>query len=242
MNFVKKILSISLIGLSMQAFAEPIALEFSDKTVNYDSEDLKVLKIPIIEQLLIDYPVWNGYVVPNKEKKAQLPLIDAKTFAFMVKLAKKDDAALFNFIDSLDQQAFRLICFYTQVIEENRIAEFLKYKMLKDPELQKIAETRKDIIEAFIRYKSWIRPNDGSGMLENISIKYLGKEISNYSYNDGYNQANYQIFGLLALVHLYHETLKKPLPINTDHLIKMFNAQTHEIKQTLLTKNLVTVS
>ncbi len=41
MNFVKKILAISFIGLSMQAFAEPIALEFSDKTVNYDSEDLK---------------------------------------------------------------------------------------------------------------------------------------------------------------------------------------------------------
>ncbi len=112
--------------------------------------------------------------------------------------------------------------------------------MFKDPEFQKITETKKDIIKAFIGYKSWIARNDGSGMLENISIKYLGKEIS--MYNDGQNQGNYQIFGILVLVHLYQETLKKPLPINTDHLRKVFNAQTHEIQQTLLTKNLVTVS
>lgn len=237
MNFIK-VLSISLLALSLQFFAEPVNIELKDKTVQYDSEELKVLKNSEIEWEIKRNSIWNGKeYVPNPAKSTTIkfPYIDSKAFGFIMQVAKKDAAAIFKFIDSLDDQAFKLLSYYAQMTKSQKLSEALKLKMLKEPRFKAIAQVKEDFIRNFMYTKVWI--NDENGRGEHITTKYLNKEF----FNDPRFDKNDGILHLLVLIHFYQEHMKQPLSLTTDHLKKVFNEQPDNIKQTLVNKNLVTL-
>lgn len=243
MNLIKTIFAVSLIGLCVPLCAQPIKIKCTDKKIEYDDQALKKLTSEKIEARIIQNSVWNGsgFVLRNNAI-IKLP-IDSKGLEFMVALASKDDAQAFAFIDSLDEQTFRLVSFYTQVLKEHRISDLLKYKMIKNPKLQQLAEMPNRIMKNFVgnRYQSW---NQNQQRSDTLAEKYLGKEIDNRNFQNYIhnNATTDSIFPALILIDFYQETMKKPLPLNTDHLNEIFNAQPYDIQQAWLNKNLVTVS
>ncbi len=234
MNLIKTFFAVSLTGLCLPLCAKPIKVQCTDRIIEY--EDQELLNVLKSNAVMIEF----GKRSP--EEALKLP-IDSKGFAFMMVLAAKTDARLFTFIDALDEQTFRLVSFYAQLLQEKRISNLLKYKMIKNPQLQKLAEMPDEVMKEFIahKYLNW------NGRYDTLANKYLNKELNNSGISSNY-------FGLydsstadsrrafFVLIDFYQETLKKPLPLNTAHLKDIFNAQPTDIQQTLLNKNLITLS
>lgn len=238
MNLIKIIFAISLIAICLPFYAKPVKIQCSDKTIEYDEQILQVLGSDVIKYQIAQNKYWNGSSFELKNNATISLSIDSKGLALIVAIAQKDYIEAFSFIDSLDEQAFQLLCLYANALKPINIGGFLKYKMLKNPKLQKVAKASEDLITNFIAAQSRAGYNNITYSYETYASKYLN---ANYPYN--YHECTTDsIHALIALVHFYQETMKKPLPINTDHLKKIFNAQPHDIQQILVNKNLVIVS
>lgn len=222
---------------------QPPKIQCTDTTVEYDSEALRVLKSDVFSaELLKVAPRWNGRQYAWKGNIIKLP-IDSKGFAFMLTLASKTDEQIFNFIDSLDDQTFRLISFYTQLLKERRISDLLKYKILKNTKLRQLAELADSNIKAFIAGKYGMDWNNTLQRQETLFNKYIdSNKNENYRYVSSENVKIDSIHALLVLIDFYQETLKKPLPLDTDHLKNLFYSQPSDIQQKLLNTNLITLA
>ena len=221
MNLIKSIITLSLIGSAIPLAAKPIKIQCSDTLLSYDDQTLKILKSNTIESEISKNQYWNGnqYIL-NDNVTIKLP-IDSKGFTFMMFLAAKTNEQIFNFIDSLDEQTFRLVSFYTQILKETRISDLLKYKMIKNPMLQQLAEMPDNVIQDFVFRKSYLQYNYKTEHQDTLFDKYLNKRVDNdcINYNKCVADAAY---AFLVLIDFYQETLKKPLPLNTDHLKNLF--------------------
>lgn len=237
MKFIKSVFAMVLIAASMHA--KPVKIQLSDKTIQYDDQALEPLKSRVVDEEKMRNQYWTGTSYEfNENAIIKLP-IDSAGFAFMSALVTKTDAQIFSFIDSLDEQAFRLISFYTQLLKMREISDLLKYKMIKEPKLVKLAEVGEGVIENFINSKFSLRWNEQSQRTETLVSKYFN-DNSNY-YRTDFARIDGQ-YALLALIDFYQEQLKKSLPINTDNLKNIFNTQPYNVQQILINKNLVILS
>ena len=235
----------------MPAHAEPVVIECSDKNVEYQTEDLKAFNSNVLNSVIsyvcIDDKCATTKVVVDRNKKIILPHLDAKTFAFMLDLAKKDDGVAFSIIDSLDEESFRQLCFNVLALKEWRLADLVRLKMIKEPKLLQVTGLSDDSIFEFIFHTSSIRNNADYDI---IKVLLDGCTIQEAYTEDDYKQeyAHKRFFdinslrALLVLVDFYREHMERPLSIDTDHLKKLYSAQTQEIQQTLRNKNLITLA
>lgn len=224
-----------LAGLSMQICARQISIQFTDKTVEYDS---KVLKKCFSDSS------GSGPRYPDTIKMS----IDSKEFAFLLKLTQKDDSEIFSFFDSLDAQSLKVIYFFAQMIYADKIIELLTFKMLENPDLQKLIKVPNETIYEFILGRFFTEWTTVFNIPGNLAHRHLNRFVDTKQYKNEFfktqriSSLQDSICALLVLIDFYQETLKKPLPINTDHLKKVFNAQPYDIQQILINKNLVIVS
>jgi hypothetical protein len=223
---------------------QPPKIQCTDTTIEYDSKAFSMLQSYVFtNELLKVEPHWNGSQYAWRDNAIIKLPIDSKGLAFMLSLASKTDAQIFNFIDSLDDQTFRLVSFYTQLLKEERIANLLKYKMLKNPKLQQLAELTDDRIKGFIAGKYGRDWNNALQRQETLFNKYIDSNRNeNYQYDSSKDVKIDSVYALLVLIDFYQETLKKPLSLDTGHLKNLFYAQSADTQQILLNKNLVILS
>lgn len=229
-----------LFGFSIPLCAKPIKIQCTDTVIEYDSEALRQIfkDSQAISDGINANSRWNGsdYILQDN---ATIHLdIDSTGFAFMVFLEAKTDAQIFTLIDLLDEQTFKLLCLYTQMLKEKRISNLLKYKMIKNPTLQKLAEMPDDVMQNFVSSNLHCHWDYNQKKYVILSEKYLGTPLPLPI--DCYPAfTTDSIYAFLVLINFYQETLNKPLPLNTEHLKNLFNVQPYEIQQTLLNKKLV---
>lgn len=234
----KSTLALALLSFSL-ANARSISFVCSDTTVSYDIEALKKLEKWLIKSLVAGNVGWDDVegrnIEPHDGVRLKVPYITSQGLALMIKLSEKSDEQAFAFINSLNDQAFKLLCIYANGMEERRIAELLGYKILLNPALATIAEVDQIRIDSFADNKAW----------------KLLDELMPYDYYNHQESQNKRKFlfdmtiegkYFVALVHFYKEKLKKPLIVNTDRLKQLYQAIPDELKKMLIDKNLIALS
>ena len=168
-----------------------------------------------------------------------LKQIDSKTFRLLARLTLLDQAQLFSFLDSLNNDAFKLIFFWNrQVVASDNLGLILKIVFLKNKAFHKLVDEKE--MSLIIYNLSPLLVRCDPEMVKYYTNKEFYNKISDEYFATGFDTDYVKdTQHILALVLFYDKTLQKPLPITTDYLKKLFGTLPKDLQTHLIETNLV---
>ena len=210
-----------------------ITVECSNGNAEFALSDLRESKCLRITQSALSRD-------PLQITACSLPDIDTRSLALFIKLSKLDDSKIFTFIDSLKPDEFKVFDYYAKYLcVYHEFDALFKIKYLKEYGLQDANKDMRDFVDKrYFIFKIVNIPESNISRWQNTNLfeHYCGSDFASFTNsitNDGR--------AFFALIDFYQETMKKALPITTDHLKDVFNSLDPLIQDQLLKKQLVIV-
>lgn len=208
------------------ANAESITVHCSDGQAQFECADLQGSRCLKITQKLRK-PVTT----------LSLPGINAQTLTLFIAISKLADNKIFEFIDCLSPDEFRLFDFYAKYLYfYHELHALFKYKFLKEYSVKNAALEIGEFVDSkFNELRFVYDPKLSASRWKLINLFELYGD--QFLILQNHNDQDYGAF--FVLVDFYQRTMKKPLKLTTQHLKNVFYSFDAVIQNELLNKKLV---